>query len=194
MANYTIISDIGNAMVKMFKTEMVPDIIANADAVGLCSPAEKENMSLGIYLYDIKQSEAVRVNGMISGGRSKQKFPPVYLDLYYMITAYSMSDSKFKASEEQRILGRVIQLLKDHPTVDIRKVTFDGSSSDEEIASVELLTMDTDEKVKLWNSPNAPYRLSLFYKISPVPIDSTRAVDISRVKSLDFSVSEQGGQ
>ncbi len=191
MGSYTIISDIGNMLTGLLKKNMVPDIIVNADAIGLCSPAEKENISLGLYLYDIKESDSVRVTGMQPAGVSRQKFPPMYLDLYYMLTAYSMSDNKFRASEEQRILGRAMQLFKDHPVINLETMSFENVL-DGPAAKIELIPMDTQDKMKLWNMPNMAYRLSLFYKVSPVSLDSTRTVGIRRVTELDFSVEEAG--
>lgn len=189
MGSYTIISDIGNLMTGLLKSNMVPDIIVNADAIGLCSPAEKENVSLGLYLYDIKESDSVRVVGMQPTGLTRQKFPPMYLDLYYMLTAYSMSDSKFRASEEQRILGRAMQLFRDHPTIGLGTMSFESNPASDAV-KIELLAMDTADKMKLWNLPNMAYRLSLFYKVSPVPLDSTRSAAMRRVTELDFSVEE----
>lgn len=189
MGSYTIISDIGNLMTGLLKSNMVPDIIVNADAIGLCSPAEKENVSLGLYLYDIKESDSVRVAGMQSVGIARQKFPPMYLELYYMLTAYSMSDSKFRASEEQRILGRAMQLFRDHPTIGLDTLSFENNPAADAV-KIELLAMDTADKMKLWNFPNMAYRLSLFYKVSPVPLESTRSVAMHRVTELEFLVEE----
>lgn len=193
MGSYTIISDVGNLMIRLLKTNMVPDIIVNGDAIGLCSPAEKENISLGLYLYDLRESQDVRVNGMQSAGVSRQKFPPMYLDLYYMLTAYSMSDSKFRASEEQRILGRAIQLFRDNPSILLESMEF-GFQNDGDTAKIEMLSLEPEEKMKLWNSTNSGYRLSVFYKVSPIPVDSTRSVAIRRVTQMDISVEEYTGK
>ena len=111
MGSYTIISDIGNLMTGLLRENMVPDMIVNGDAIGLCSPAEKENISLGLYLYDVRESSDVRVKRYAGCRHFPAEVPPMYLDLYYMLTAYSMSDSKFRAAEEQRMLERAIQLL-----------------------------------------------------------------------------------
>ena len=189
MGSYTIISDIGNMITGLLKEEMVPEIIVSADAIGMCSPAEKENVSLGLYLYDVRESESLRVNGMQPDGQKRQKYPPMYLDLYYMLTAYSMSDAKFRASEEQRILGKAMQILHDHPSISSDTMTFGPSNSGETI-TIEMMQINTEEKVKLWNNPNTAYRFSLFYKVSPVPLDSTRSVPTTRVTSLDFTVEE----
>lgn len=189
MGSYTIISDIGNLMTGLLRDNMVPDIIVNGDAISLCSPAEKENVSLGLYLYDIRESSDVRINGMQSAGISRQKFPPIYLELYYMLTAYSMSDSKFRASEEQRILGRAMQLFRDHPTIALDPLSF-NSSGEGDTARIQMITLDAEEKMKVWNNPNSGYRLSLFYKVSPVPMESTRSVPVHRVTQMDVTMEE----
>lgn len=193
MGNYTVISDIGNLMTGLLREKMVPDIIVNSDAIGMCSPAEKENISLGIYLYEVKESMGVRISGRISSGIKTQTLPPVYMDLYYMITAYSMSDSKFRASEEQRILGKVIQIFRDHTSINMDTMTF-GEAGAGETAVIELLSLDTSEKMKLWNNPNSGYRLSICYKVSPVPIESERSIPIQRVTRMDVSIDEHTGK
>lgn len=189
MGSYTIISDIGNIIIGLLKEKMVPEIIVSADAIGMCSPTEKENVSLGLYLYDVRESESMRVNGMQLDGQNRQKYPPMYLDLYYMLTAYSVSDAKFRASEEQRILGRAMQILHDHPSISPDTMAFGISPSGETIR-IEMMQIDTEEKVRLWNSSNMAYRLSLFYKVSPVLLESTRSVATARVTALDFTVDE----
>ena len=185
MGSYTIISDIGNLMTGLLRENMVPDMIVNGDAIGLCSPAEKENISLGLYLYDVRESSDVRVSGMQASGISRQKFPPMYLDLYYMLTAYSMSDSKFRAAEEQRMLGRAIQLFRDHPSIALESMSFGAAAGGE-------AAIQTDFCDPQWNNPNSGYRLSVFYKVSPVPVESERSTEIHRVTQIDMSVEEYG--
>lgn len=193
MGSYTIISDISKLMTGLLRENMVPDIIVNGDAISLCSPAEKENVSLGLYLYDIRESSDVRINGMQPAGISRQKFPPIYLELYYMLTAYSMSDSKFRAAEEQRILGRAMQLFRDHPNIALDSLSF-NSGGEGDTARLQMITLDVEEKMKVWNNPNSGYRLSLFYKVSPVPMESTRSVPVHRVTQMDVTVEEYTGK
>lgn len=193
MAAYTIIADIGNAITERLKEKMVPELIANGDAIGLCSPAEKENSVLGVYLYDIKESSTVRINGLCMEGLKRQVFPPVYLELFYMVTAYAIGDHKFRSLEEQRILGRVIQLFKDHSSLNLETLTFDGAQDGGEV-KLELLSLNAEDKMKLWNYPNIPYRLSLFYRVSPVPMDSRRSREVTRVREIEMTVKEHTEQ
>lgn len=190
MAGYTIISDVGNAIVKILRDNMVPEVIPNADAIGLCSPADKGDFVLGLYLYDVRESEEVFASGMRMSGQNEQRYPSKYMNLFYMLTAYSMSDVKFRSSEEQRILGRAIQVLMDHGMLDAGQVGASGGGDTYPI-KIEMLRLDNEEKMKLWNMPDVPYKLSLYYKVSPVEIESTRVKTVHRVTEIDMEVSEK---
>lgn len=183
MGSYTVISEAGNALVRLLRKELVPEIIQNADSIGMATPADKGDLVLCINLYDVSESEEIRINGMISDGISRQKYPPVYLTLSYMITAFSASDVKFRSEEEQRILGRVMQVLRDNQIMDPETMEFvtgrDG-------IRVEMRKIETEEKLKLWTFPNMAYKASLFYKVGPLPLESAKTKDIQRVSSIEF--------
>lgn len=190
MSGFTVISDISNAMTKLLAKNMVPEVILNADAIGLASPADKADLSLGVYLYDVSESEDIRVNGMISSDIGRQKFPPSYLTLNYMITAYSISDIKFRASEEYRILGRAYQILKDSPIIKYADLDI-AANTDMTDVRIELIKLAPEEKIKVWNFPNIPYKLSLFYRVTPVEISSTKSRSVSRVTDAAFEMHEK---
>lgn len=190
MSGFTVISDISNAMTKLLAKNMVPEVILNADAIGLASPADKADLSLGVYLYDVSESEDIRVNGMISSDIGRQKFPPSYLTLNYMITAYSISDIKFRASEEYRILGRAYQILKDSPIIKYADLDI-AANTDMADVRIELIKLAPEEKIKVWNFPNIPYKLSLFYRVTPVEISSTKSRSVSRVTDAAFEMHEK---
>lgn len=185
MSNYTVIADVGEAFAEMLRSRLVPDLIPNRSGVALRSPGDKEDIQLGIFLYDVRESEEIRRAGMGSVGASRQSYPPIYLNLYYMITAYSKGDIKFRMSQEQKILGAVLQQLHDNSFIEARQ--FGEKDGDAFHLQIELLRMDMDEKNKIWNFGGVPYKLSLFYKISPVVLDSARTREISRVNSFDVN-------
>lgn len=189
MGDYTRIADVGNALTTILRKDLVPEIIRSEDLIGLCSPSDKGDVSLGIYLYDIRQSEGVQSHDMIALSANRQKYPSSYYTLYYMLTAYSNSDLKFRSEEEQKILGRVLQILNDNKVLDAKTLEIK-----EELGSMDLriesLSLNSDEKLKLWNMPSVPYRLSVFYKIYPIEIESTKIRNIRRVTEVDFAVKE----
>ena len=118
MGRSTSIADVGMSIVKLLRRELVPDTLQNPDAVGLCSPTDRGDYMVGIHLYDIRESEELRVNTMIARGTEELQYPPSYVNLYYMITVTSTGDIKFRSGEEHKILGRIIQILADHPCLD----------------------------------------------------------------------------
>lgn len=190
MANYSIITDVGNGLVKLLRSQLVPDIITNSDGIGLCSPSDRGDMSLGLHLYEIRESEEVTGGGMRSAGETAQRFPSKFLSLYYMITAYSSSDVKFRAAEEQRIMGKVLQTFMDNPILDEAYLGDNGKGMTYPVR-LELMKLENEEKLRLWNFPGLPCKLSLFYRVSPIELESTRMKKTSRVVSMAFTAEEK---
>lgn len=191
MGKYTIIADTGNCIVERLKSVLVPDLIQNAGEIGLRSPEDRGDTSLGLFLYDIRPSEEVYQNRPVVT-RDKIARPPMLLSLSYMITAYSQGDIQYRLSQEERILGRVIQYFYDHPVIPLDEVDPHMTSGTE--LHITMLKPDIDEKARIWNFPNVGNRLSLFYKVSPVAIDSGLQKDITRVTDLDINLSNMRGE
>ena len=59
---------------------------------------------------------------------------------------------------------------------------------------IELLELETEEKSRIWNIPNQPYRLSLFYKVYPVELVSEKITSITRVVETDITIGQIGRQ
>jgi len=190
MAGYGIISDVSEAIIRILRDGMVPDIIPGSEGIGMCHPSDKGDIQLGIWLYDVKRNPDIIATDRIPVGASKLRNPPLYVDLYYMITAYSMSDIKFRTLEEAKILGRTMQLLQSHAVL---KGDILGKSAAEltQVPRIEFLDLETEEKTRIWNIPEVPYKLSLFYKVYPIEIDSLTVSEISRVSTVDITLEEK---
>lgn len=187
MGKYTVIAEVSQKLVDLLADGMVPDLITDKNAIGLCGPDEKGDFSVGIYLYDVEESDEMRRSGMVNFSETGQKFPPLVLSLSYMITAYSTSDIKFRAIQEQRILGRVMQILSDNALIGGDQFGNDTTKAD---LRIELQPLTTEEKMKLWNDTTKPYKTSLCYKVTPVELESTKERRISRVKEFTVELEE----
>ena len=192
MAKYTAISDVGNAIVKVLRDYMVPEVIQSKSSIGLCSPDDPGDLMLGVYLYDIRENTDYRDNQMFDVGVKQQRYPSTYLSLHYMITAYSSGDAKFKTSEEHKILGKVVQIMGDYNVLDelSLEATDDQKGFD---LRIELERIPPEDKIKLWPASDKPYKLSLFYSIVPIEIASTKVRDITRVSEIDITVKAENG-
>ena len=171
---YTAIADVSRALTEMIRANTVPELIDKPDSIGLCSPAAPGDFKLGLYLYNVEESESYRISGRQNEALHTQRFPPIVLDLYYMITPYYKSDVKFLALEEQTILGKVIQLINDNSTI---------YSESGEAVSLELLRVTEDDKQKIWVGSN-PYRTSVFISARAVVMESTKQKQVSRVTEI----------
>lgn len=175
-ADYTAIAETGSWIRALLRRELVPGVLSDPGSIGMCSPDSRGELSLGIWLYDIEKNEEFYANRMIDRGERQQQYPPSYLNLYYMITAYSKNDLRFRCEQEQRILGRVIQALQDSPLA--------GPKGQE--ARIDLLSVKTEEKLRLWNFSEYPYRTSLLYRVGPIRIDSGRVRTVERVRRAEI--------
>ena len=170
MGRYTMIADVGEKLVSILQRELVPAVLPNPNEVGLCSPEDHGDISLGLFLYDVKESEEVRQQGAAVIKKEKLMKPPIYLNLYYMITAYSGGDIRYKLTQEQRILGKVMQTFYDYPMIPLEEVDKDAVNGMD--LRIQMQKISIDEKSRIWNFPNVGNKLSLFYKVSPVAIES----------------------
>ncbi len=188
MGKYTIIADVSQKIADLLSEGMVPDLIADKNGIGLCGPDEKGDFSVGIYLYNIEENNDFKRSGMVNISYGEQKFPPVVLSLYYMITAYSASDIKFRAIQEQRILGRVMQILYDNSIISGEGFGNEVMGAD---IRIELLDLSTEEKMKLWNDTTKPYKTSICYRVTPVELESTKGRRISRVTEFTVELKDE---
>ena len=154
MGRSTSIADVGMSIVKLLRRELVPDTLQNPDAVGLCSPTDRGDYMVGIHLYDIRESEELRVNTMIARGTEELQYPPSYVNLYYMITVTSTGDIKFRSGEEHKILGRIIQILADHPCLD--RETLEPKTVRKQLdveISMQNLTLEDKMRISAYQMP-----------------------------------------
>ena len=59
-------------------------------------------------------------------------------------------------------------------------------------AQIQLQRLERFEKLRMWNFANEPYKLSLFYRVQPVEISSTRTKEVARVREAGFHMLEDG--
>lgn len=190
MGKYTSIAEVGMAIVRLLRRELVPDTLQNPDAIGLCSPTDRGDYMVGIHLYDIRESEELRVNTMIARGAQELLYPPSYVNLYYMITVTSTGDIKYRSEEEHKILGRIVQVLADYPCLD--RETLEPVTSRKQLdVELSMQNLTLEDKMRIYSVPNAGYKLSLFYRAAPVEIESKKSRRTVRVMEAEFGLEEK---
>lgn len=187
MGKYTVIAEVSQAILSLLRTEMSPEIIKKYEQIALCAPSKQEDVKVGIHLYDIQEYGEFAQRTMIQKSSGELQFPPQALTLFYLVTVYSSADRLSKAIDEQRIMGKVMQVLADNPRIEGQWLNGSLAESEE---SFEILrdNMKYEDKIKLWQFPNIPYQLSMVYKVQPVKLESTRIKSVKRVQEMDISL------
>jgi hypothetical protein len=130
---------------------------------------------LNIFLYEVRPNAAFW-NG--NPHAAPAVFPPLALNLYYLLTAYA-DDRDDEDASSQQILGRALSTLHDHPLLGAGEIqnALAGSDLENQIERVRItFQVLTNEDIwKLWSAFQTPFRLSAAYEASVVLIDSTRA-------------------
>ncbi len=189
MGKYTAIADVGQALVRLLQESLCPEPLQNPESIALYSPAERGDTVLGLYLYDVQESEEIRAVRARPLGNDQMQAPPLYLSLYYMLSVFSGADLKFRSPDEHRILGRAMQALADNPVMDARTVLQDPGNLEPQM-SIQLQKLSMEEKMRIWAFPNTPYRLSICYRVAPVEVESTRIRRVQRVVDVQIGAKE----
>jgi hypothetical protein len=179
---YSVVADVGQTLVQLLRDNMVPDLIQQPEYIGLAAPADKGDLTLSLFLYKVTES-VDRQTQMISRGAGAQQFPPMTVDLFYMLTAHSNAELLTRSLDEHRILGRAMQVMYDNAILQdsVLQGSLAGTNEQPKIV-MDSLPMDT--MISLF--PNLPYKLSVCYSVGPVQIDSTRIRATKRVLERDF--------
>ena len=189
MGKYTAIAEVGQALVRTLQENLCPEPLMNPDAISLCSPPDRGDTVVGLYLYDVSESEAVRMVNPVAVGESQLRSPPMLLQLSYLLTVYSNVEAKFRALDEQRILGRAMQVLSDNAAVDATEVLKDPNAIFGKI-NIQLINLTMEEKMRIWSFSDIPYRLSACYRVDPVEVESTRLRTVRRVVDVQLGAKE----
>jgi len=171
--DYTVVSSVNNKLLTLLRKHMVPQTVSSREEIGLCNPGNHGDMAFGVFLYDIQENHDMRINGMQIYDQTHLQFPPMYLDLYYMMTAYSAIDIRYREEDNHRMIVKAMQVLHDYARID-----------GEMPLHIEMIHLTLDQKTGIWGRYSAGYQLSVFYKISPVMLESTIRKEVSRVKEI----------
>lgn len=187
IGNYSVIADVSASLLKLLRENMTPDPIPQPEMIGLASPVDKGDFYLSLYLYNIRESGNNRQTHMIQRGTNEIQFPPMVVDLSYMITVQSPAELSSRALDEHRILGRAMQVFYDHSVLRGSMTVGTLAEQDEEVRIV-MDPFKGESIMNMWNFSDTPYRLSVAYTVGPVHIDSTRIKKTKRVAETDFSI------
>ncbi len=186
MADYPIIADVSNYIVRTLREKMCPEPIPSPNNIEVSTPAESDvDYILGLYLYDVREEGEVAVPAMVSSGRTRLRRPSRPYSLYYMLFLNGSSQMGLKGGDVQKIIGRAAQIINDSSAVSPRTLQ-SWLEDDEPPIIFSPARMSLEDKVRVWSAINKPYQVSLFYKAAPVFLSSEIIVDTPRVVDAEI--------
>ena len=189
MADYPIIADVSNYIVRMLREKMCPEPIPSPNNIEVSTPAESDvDYILGLYLYDVREEGEVAVPAFVTSGRTRLRRPSRPYSLYYMLFLNGSSQMGLKGGDVQKIIGRAAQIINDSSSVSPRALQ-SWLEDDEPPIIFSPARMSLDDKVRVWSAINKPYQVSLFYKAAPVFLSSEIIVDTPRVIEAEIRLN-----
>jgi len=161
--------------------------LINPDSIILFSPGEIEasdSVRLSLFLFQIIENVHMKNQEMQKINVTKLKYPPLILDLYYMLTSYpspGIQDKTDRTKEEHSILGRAMQILYDNSIISGSTLRGNLKENDQEL-HISQTPLSLDDLTKIWNTfQDKPLRPSICYMVNTIRIESTREKDAKRV-------------
>lgn len=175
--SYTAISAVTTAIRKLFKGKM-----RTTQLITFLPPGNDDLEKLdglNIYLYRVVENPYFKNRDWVGDrNNSGLPYPPLALNLLYLLTPYTKKVEDTDEAVSHQILGDAMQILHENPVLnDIHDGTFDADRDLEkdllnsfEKVKITLFPISMDEMSKIWSASGKPYRLSVIYEVSLVQI------------------------
>lgn len=143
---------------------------------------------LTLFLFEVVEDEGTRNRPPLREPSTTEvvlRCPPVSLALRYLLTPWSGD-----RLTDHRILGRVVQVLYDGAI--IRGTDLHGGlAGTDQALKLKLMPLTLEDRTRIWQAVQKPYRMSLTYEVKVVFIDSDRTVERPLVKNRTLRPAEE---
>jgi hypothetical protein len=134
---------------------------------------------LNLFMYQSQPNAAFRNSEIPQlAKRGETGTAPLALNLFYLLTAYGEEQRADEEVMGHHLLGRAMSVLHDHPLLGADEIrnAYPGNDLYQQVERVRITLEHTtiDEISKLCTAFQTPYRLSSFYHVAVVLIDSGR--------------------
>jgi len=187
MADYTVIADVSNTLIRLFQQNLVPDLIPKPELIGLAPPVDSGDLALSLFLYEIQQNGINQAYNMINSSANTLQVPPMALDLHFLMTAHSGASPQQRTIDEHLIMGRAIQVLYDNSLIQGSILQGSLGDNNEEFQIVMLDQLSVHNLGLLF--PNKTYKLSFNFIAGPIYLDSTRNQQTARTVTPQTNVT-----
>jgi len=177
MSVSTVIGDVTQTLQDLLQNQQNPPGLFQ---VSLNSPADQvvdptAGPTINLFLFRVTENVFIRNEDWIPDGPNVLLFPPLALNLFYVLTPFA--ESKL---DEHRVLGEAMRIFHDNGV--LQGASLQGSLEDTtEQFKIDLVLLAIEDLTRIWTALAQPYRLSVGYEVRTVLIDSSISEQVSRV-------------
>lgn len=191
MADYSIIADTSNTVLRMLKDNLCPEPLQSPESIALAAPYDKNgDFQTGLFLYDMKELSEYRGTAPIRSPDNITTFPARPMTLFYLLYLNTRAQIAAAAEMEQRIFGKAIQTVMDNSTINLTAVNPFVDETEEE-TRISLLGLSFEDKTKIWAALSTPYQLAVYFSASPVYLSSRREREFTRVTAASIRIGSR---
>jgi hypothetical protein len=136
---------------------------------------------VSVWLYRVTRDDERLNDPPTRLGPGQSRKTPLPLRLHYLVTPTVATDNLTGAETEQTILGKVLQVLYDHPILSGADLQGDLSGTALQLTA-RLESLSLEEITKVWYALERSYELSVSYEVTIVYIDSELTDLVSPVR------------
>jgi len=161
---------VSESLRRMLESEMSPSTRVTLLSPGDASPV---TVRLNLFLYRIARNPQLENRDWSAkpGAPNRLVFPPLALNLFYLLTVFSTADPQTGLADAHGIMGEAMRVLHENAIV---PDTFLAGDLRHGQVKISLLSTELEELSKIWTALTKEFRLSAVYEVSYVDIASTR--------------------
>lgn len=182
MSQSSVISDVSRTLQMLLETKLAPDKTIKVTVTSPKTVKLVKEHQLNLYLCQVVENPFVKNREPIRVGYDRLRQPPLALNLYYLLTPYIKNEEDNR--DEHLLLGQAMRILYEHSILTDPFLEGELKGSGEEIKIV-LCSMNLEELTRIWNSLQMSYRLSVYYEVRVLLVDSTREWEVHRVATKE---------
>lgn len=172
LGDTNIIGDVTSTLKALLAT-----LDVTTDSPASLSGSGSNFKKLNLFLYQVLENPFAKNQPWESLTDLEQRYPPLALNLYYMLTPYA-SD----ALSAHQVLSHAMTLLHDHAIVSGAALSGSLSTTVDQLAIV-LCPTTLEELTRIWNALQSPYRLSVCYEVRIALMHSEILQTVTRVST-----------
>lgn len=188
MLSDTTIANVEETLITLLRNNLEDLVVNPNEQIVPLSPADvaEQQIRLTLFLYSVVETPSLRNEPFPSSSSTESRFPPLSLDLYYMLTCYpseTINDLTDRTLDTRLILGRAMRVFYDNGILSGTILQGDLAETQEELR-ITLNPITVEDLTRIWSVfPDTPYRTSISYLVTPVRIRSERLARAQRVVS-----------